>query len=80
MGNGAKAQQKRERGKNEAKPAKSQLKQNEMAKTIICSVCRSTFLCTVKKNELQVHAQNKHSKAFDDCFQGYVEPPPKKTK
>ncbi|KAJ2657215.1 hypothetical protein IW148_005277, partial [Coemansia sp. RSA 1199] len=60
--------------------AKSQLKQNEMAKTIICSVCRSTFLCTVKKNELEVHAQNKHSKAFGDCFQGYVKLLPKKTK
>ncbi|KAI9474922.1 hypothetical protein BX667DRAFT_507198 [Coemansia mojavensis] len=52
MGNGAKAQQKRERNKKSAgAAAKSQLKQNEMAKNVMCNICRNTFLCTVKEKE-----------------------------
>ena len=42
---GAKAQQKRERNAGKAQgPAKSQLKVNEAAKNIVCSVCRQTFV------------------------------------
>ncbi|KAM6532003.1 hypothetical protein FSOLCH5_001441 [Fusarium solani] len=48
MGNGAKAQQKRERAQKEGKTAKSQLKVNKQACDIQCQVCKSTFLKTTK--------------------------------
>ncbi|KAH0590413.1 hypothetical protein H2248_000568 [Termitomyces sp. 'cryptogamus'] len=50
MGNGAKAQQKRERNadKNAAKGSKSQSKVNEAAKSIVCSDCRQSFLITTR--------------------------------
>jgi len=71
-GNGARAQQKRERNLKKdaaASGAKSQLKANEAAKTIICNVCRSSFLCTAKEPELRLHAENKHAaKKFEECF------------
>jgi len=69
MGNGAKAQQKRER--NAAKAGvtgKSQTKANEAAMNIICQTCRQTFFSTSRAPALQEHAQNKHSKALADCF------------
>ncbi|KAJ2979591.1 hypothetical protein NQ176_g3151 [Zarea fungicola] len=69
MGNGAKAQQKRERNaKDKAGAAKSQLKVNQAACDIICTVCRSTFLKTTKPPQLLEHAQNKHNKGMADCF------------
>ncbi|KAI9506337.1 hypothetical protein GGI25_002328 [Coemansia spiralis] len=79
MGNGAKAQQKRER-KNAAtsKGAKSQLKVNEQAKNIICNVCKTTFLCTSREKQLAEHAENKHSKSVAECFPNYVPPLPAK--
>eukprot|EP01132_Coremiostelium_polycephalum_P005393 gene5393-6726_t len=71
-GNGARAQQKRERNAKKqdgAGQAKSQLKSNEAAKTIICNVCRASFLCTAKEPELRTHAENKHAaKKFEECF------------
>ncbi|OMJ22304.1 hypothetical protein AYI69_g5441 [Smittium culicis] len=74
MGNGAKAQIRRERNlKASAKP-NSQLKVNETAKNIICTVCRSTFLCTSRAKSLAEHAENKHSKTIKDCFPDFVEP------
>jgi len=69
MGNGAKAQQKRER--NAAKAggtAKSQVKSNEAAMNIICQTCRQTFFATTRAPALEEHAQNKHSKTLADCF------------
>ncbi|ORX77191.1 DUF1909-domain-containing protein [Anaeromyces robustus] len=73
MGNGQKAQHRRERMKENApKAAKSQLKINEKAKNIICEVCRTTFLCTVREKALQEHVNNKHAgKTFKDCFPKY---------
>ncbi|KAF5384705.1 hypothetical protein D9757_006198 [Collybiopsis confluens] len=70
MGNGAKAQQKRERNldKNAAKGSKSQSKTNEAAKSIVCQTCRQAFFVTTRAPELDQHAQNKHSKALADCF------------
>ncbi|PFH50754.1 hypothetical protein AMATHDRAFT_75439 [Amanita thiersii Skay4041] len=70
MGNGAKAAQKRERNadKNAAKGGKSQLKVNEASKSIICSVCRQSFLITTRAPALEEHAQNKHSKTMAECF------------
>ena len=43
---GAKAQQKRQRNadKNAPKGAKSQAKSNEAAKSIVCSVCKQSFV------------------------------------
>ncbi|KAI0082241.1 DUF1909-domain-containing protein [Panus rudis PR-1116 ss-1] len=73
MGNGAKAQQKRER--NQAKQggtAKSQIKVNEAAKNIICQTCRQTFLLTTRAPALEEHAQNKHSKTMAECFPTYA--------
>ncbi|CAM1504286.1 Fc.00g018770.m01.CDS01 [Cosmosporella sp. VM-42] len=48
MGNGARAQQKRERNQKDQKVAKSQLKVNAQACDIQCQVCKSTFLKTTK--------------------------------
>ncbi|BFZ62344.1 hypothetical protein YB2330_003437 [Saitoella coloradoensis] len=72
MGNGAKAQQKRERNaKNTGATAKSQLKVNETAKNVICKACFQTFLMTTRQPELAVHAENKHGKTFEACFPDY---------
>ncbi|KAL7789951.1 At2g23090 like protein [Trichoderma ceciliae] len=73
MGNGAKAQQKRERnGAKDGKAAKSQLKVNQQAMDIQCQICKSTFLKTTKAPALLEHAQNKHSKGLSDCFPTFV--------
>lgn len=71
MGNGAKAQQKRERNAKDGKTAKSQLKVNAKAMDIQCTVCKSTFLKTTRAPQLTEHASNKHSKTLADCFPGY---------
>ncbi|ORY05765.1 DUF1909-domain-containing protein [Basidiobolus meristosporus CBS 931.73] len=82
MGNGQKAQQKRERNAKMAKANTntSQLKANAAAKSIICQTCRQTFLCTVREKaftfsflSLAEHAENKHSKTTAECFPGFVE-------
>ncbi|KAF8735741.1 hypothetical protein AX14_001531 [Amanita brunnescens Koide BX004] len=71
MGNGAKAAQRRERGgKDASKGSKSQLKVNEASKSIVCSVCKHSFLITTRAPALEEHAQNKHSKPMDACFPG----------
>ncbi|KAI0392775.1 At2g23090 like protein [Xylariaceae sp. FL0594] len=72
MGNGAKAQQKRERNAKEGKTAKSQLKTNAQAMDIQCVICRSTFLKTTRAPQLTEHASNKHSKTLADCFPNYT--------
>ncbi|KAF9929484.1 hypothetical protein BGZ65_005781 [Modicella reniformis] len=78
MGNGQKAQMKRERNaKQAAGNANSQLKANEAAKNIVCQICRQTFLCTIRTKALEEHATNKHSKTINDCFPGFVEMPKK---
>ncbi|KAI1821280.1 At2g23090 like protein [Xylaria intraflava] len=71
MGNGAKAQQKRERNAKDSKVAKSQLKTNTKAMDIQCVICKSTFLKTTRAPQLTEHAANKHSKALADCFPAY---------
>ncbi|KAK0563241.1 hypothetical protein OC844_002299 [Tilletia horrida] len=71
MGNGNRAQQKRERNaKDGKKEPKSQLKTNEAAKNVKCSVCFQTFLSTVREPALKEHAE-KHSKEFAACFPGW---------
>ncbi|KLO20435.1 DUF1909-domain-containing protein [Schizopora paradoxa] len=68
MGNGAKAQQRRERGgKDAGKGGKSQLKVNEASKSIVCGTCRQSFMTTARAPALTAHAE-KHSKALADCF------------
>ncbi|KAH9487142.1 hypothetical protein JR316_0001211 [Psilocybe cubensis] len=73
MGNGAKAQQKRERNadKNAPKGSKSQAKINEAAKSIICGVCRQNFLITTRAPALEEHSANKHSKTMAECFPNF---------
>ncbi|KAG8709588.1 hypothetical protein FRC09_000583 [Ceratobasidium sp. 395] len=76
MGNGAKAQQKQQRNAKKAADAggKSQTKSNEAAKSILCSVCRQTFLSTTRMPALTQHVENKHSgKTVADCFPTYQE-------
>ncbi|EAU93460.1 hypothetical protein CC1G_04439 [Coprinopsis cinerea okayama7 len=69
MGNGAKAAQKRERNADKGpKAGKSQLKVNEAAKSIICTLCRQPFMNTTRAPALEDHASNKHSKTLKDCF------------
>ncbi|KAF9696611.1 hypothetical protein EKO04_005613 [Ascochyta lentis] len=69
MGNGAKAQQKRDRkGDAGPKEAKSQLKSNSAAQTVKCKTCFQTFQSTTNRKLLTEHASNKHSKQFADCF------------
>ncbi|KAF9883967.1 hypothetical protein FE257_002408 [Aspergillus nanangensis] len=78
MGNGAKAQMKRDRNAKDAKgTGKSQSKINEAAKDIQCVVCRATFLKTTRAPALTEHASNKHTKTLQDCFPNYVEVPKK---
>ncbi|KXS15122.1 DUF1909-domain-containing protein [Gonapodya prolifera JEL478] len=70
MGNGARSQQKRERNadKGAKKGPTSQLKENEAAKSILCTICKQQFLCTAREGNLKDHAENKHSKTLADCF------------
>ncbi|KAF4510231.1 hypothetical protein G6O67_002136 [Ophiocordyceps sinensis] len=71
MGNGNRAQQKRERNqKDQQTTAKSQLKVNEKAMNIQCQICKATFLQTTKAPALLEHASNKHKKGLTDCFPG----------
>ena len=57
-GNGAKAAQRRERNaEKNKKPAGSQLKANEAAKTIVCVQCKQSFLGTMRKPALTTHAE-----------------------
>ncbi|KAI0286785.1 DUF1909-domain-containing protein, partial [Russula aff. rugulosa BPL654] len=66
---GARAQQKRERkGQGAPKAPKSQAKSNEMAKSIVCIVCKQPFLVTTRAPALEDHAQNRHSKTMAECF------------
>ncbi|KAJ3750094.1 At2g23090 like protein [Lentinula detonsa] len=72
MGNGAKANQRRERSaKNTDKGNTSQKKTNEAAKSIICQSCRQDFFITTRQPALEEHAQNKHSKTMTECFPNF---------
>ncbi|KAF1958029.1 DUF1909-domain-containing protein [Byssothecium circinans] len=70
MGNGNRAQQKRERNAAKTKGAepKSQLKSNAAALTIKCKTCFQSFQSTTSRKMLTEHATNKHTKGFEDCF------------
>ena len=52
----------------------SQAKANASAQTIICQVCRSTFVCTSSRASLTDHSSNKHAKqTFEHCFPGFTD-------
>ncbi|KAL8387874.1 hypothetical protein RB595_009611 [Gaeumannomyces hyphopodioides] len=70
MGNGNRAQQKRERNAKDQKGIKkSQLK---VAKKIQCEICKVTFLSTIRGEELEQHSINKHAKRdMVECFPTY---------
>ncbi|CZT25818.1 uncharacterized protein RCC_11487 [Ramularia collo-cygni] len=69
MGNGAKAQQKRERAADKTKKGPtSQLKSNAAAKSVKCKVCFQDFQSTVNRTALDQHAESRHSKKYEDCF------------
>ncbi|KIM32736.1 hypothetical protein M408DRAFT_326478 [Serendipita vermifera MAFF 305830] len=71
-GNGAKAAQKRARNAKEAgTSAKSSLKSNEAAKSIICGVCKQSFFITTRAPALEEHATNRHSKTLAECFPSF---------
>ncbi|KAH8088176.1 At2g23090 like protein [Filobasidium floriforme] len=69
MGNGAKAEQKRERNAKNApaKGASSQLKANAAAQTTICKKCFRTFQSTAGQAKLTEHSDT-HNKPFAECF------------
>ncbi|KAF4716751.1 hypothetical protein FOZ62_002582 [Perkinsus olseni] len=73
--NACEAQRKRidnakRQAKHSGKGGESQLKNNAASQTLLCSVCRQTFMCTQKKL-LPSHAESKHPKqTFDQCFPG----------
>ncbi|KAF2153691.1 DUF1909-domain-containing protein [Myriangium duriaei CBS 260.36] len=69
MGNGAKAQQKRDRNAKDVKKGPtSQLKANAAAQTIKCKKCFQAFQSTTNRKALDEHSTNKHSATYDDCF------------
>ncbi|KIS69398.1 uncharacterized protein UMAG_02732 [Mycosarcoma maydis] len=73
MGNGAKAQQKRERNAKAAGgEAKSQKKTNEAARNVMCMTCRQTFLLTVREPALIQHASDRHNKTLAECFPNHA--------
>ncbi|KAI1267507.1 At2g23090 like protein [Xylariaceae sp. FL1019] len=68
MGNGAKAQNTRDRKKDTSKGGKSQLKANKEAIQIKCK-CSQTWSLTAREPELQRHLDDKHNgQKFDRDF------------
>ena len=51
----------------------SQAKANASAQTLLCQICRSTFVCTSSRASLTDHSANKHPKnTFEQCFPGFT--------
>ncbi|TPX40538.1 hypothetical protein SeLEV6574_g06564 [Synchytrium endobioticum] len=73
MGNGQKAQTRRDRAARDASKAGSQLKINEAAKSIQCKICLQTFMKTANRQQLEAHQSSKHEgKTFEACFPGFA--------
>jgi hypothetical protein len=71
QGNGMKAKMRRERQAAQASSSTphSQLKANEASKTILCKICRQSFMSVSSVSLLREHQEAKHSKlTFDACF------------
>lgn len=48
---------------------KSQLADNAKAMTIVCNICRQSFMCNSTELKLREHSDSKHPKqTFADCF------------
>eukprot|EP00884_Botryococcus_braunii_P000319 jgi/Botrbrau1/10288/Bobra.0120s0010.1 len=63
-------QRKAEKDKNASKG--SQLKANAAAMSLLCQVCRQSFMCTSTRQKLEEHVQSKHEKqGFEACFPGF---------
>jgi hypothetical protein len=69
-GNAQKSATARERNLLKNAPSKgSQLKGNAASQSIICQICRSTFICTSTESKLKEHSDAKHPKnEFAACF------------
>ncbi|KAK2955883.1 putative Zinc-binding [Blattamonas nauphoetae] len=69
-GNACKSKNARERKVAQGSAGgKSQLKQNAAAQTIVCSVCKQSFMCTTNAAQLEQHATSKHPKSTPkECF------------
>lgn len=66
-----KAQMRRERlqAKEKGSTAHSQLKANEASKTIMCKICRQSFMSVSSVSLLREHQEAKHAKlTYDACF------------
>lgn len=65
-----------EKAAKNAKGGSSQLKDNAKAQSLVCNICRQTFLCTSNRAKLQEHIDGKHSAknpmTFEQCFPGYA--------
>ncbi|DBA74102.1 hypothetical protein WJX79_002204 [Trebouxia sp. C0005] len=71
-GNGQKsatARARKEKEEAKRRGAGSQLKQNAAAQSVVCQICRASFMCTASATKLQEHVDSKHSKnGFAACF------------
>ncbi|CAM9675809.1 unnamed protein product [Hapterophycus canaliculatus] len=76
MGGGNAQKSATARARNEAKKAKagkgSQLAVNKAAQSIVCQICRQTFMSVSNDAMLMSHATNKHAgkKTPAECFPG----------
>ncbi|KAF7320236.1 hypothetical protein MKEN_00808100 [Mycena kentingensis (nom. inval.)] len=48
----------------------TQLQVNAAAKSIICSICRQSFLLTTRAPALEQHSSDRHGKTMAECFAG----------
>mmetsp|Transcript_33692 Transcript_33692/g.40704 ORF Transcript_33692/g.40704 Transcript_33692/m.40704 type:complete len:92 (+) Transcript_33692:205-480(+) len=75
----ARARKQAELAKNANKG--SQLDSNAKSMSIMCNICRATFMCTSTEAKLKEHSDSKHPKnTFQECFPCFdpnAAPPPK---
>ncbi|PSC69625.1 small conserved [Micractinium conductrix] len=74
-GNAQKTAMARAKAQEKAKGAsggKSQLKDNAKALSIVCNICRQSFLCNMTEAKLKEHSDSRHAKnTFADCFPNF---------
>jgi hypothetical protein len=72
MGNGAKAAMKRERNAKDQKgQASSQLKVNQKAMNVQCSICRQQYMQTINRKTLEDHISSKEIDIDIACRQNF---------
>ncbi|EFN54259.1 hypothetical protein CHLNCDRAFT_135809 [Chlorella variabilis] len=50
---------------------KSQLADNAKALSIVCQICRQSFMCNMTPAKLKEHSDSRHPKQkFEECFPG----------